>query len=369
MKRKSVVLLAALLASVSCLCVAEERVHSAESGYSLAFPDGWSVERDSLGADIVATLETGGAPLVANALTEPLPDGMSLEEYFAVSTELLALFLPEYKEHARGRETLSGCPALWLIYSWGTDESKIINLTYVLVQSGLGYVLSFTALAEDFDAALPIFRSIAASFRLDATREDEHLEIEISPRGPVEPESPRPAVPATTTNTFSVAVEQDGRRVEIINHEARLKKAPFALLFTFAGPDEIMVNVSEFPYSFELAAAGSPLAELPGFVSFTAVEGLFNANQEVYLSDTAPQYWFYSIPSLHRFDEIEETGDGVICRRTVAAVYLEEKRNSVPIEKYHGEALYFVFIKAARPYPSLPDREFHREYLKIAFIE
>lgn len=376
MKKKSVVfLLATILASVSCLCTAEELIHNAESGYSLTIPDGWSVGRDILGADVVATLETGGVPLVTNVVTESLPAGISLEEYFAASLELVGLFLPGYEEHDRGRETLNGIPALWLIYSWDMDGTRFKNLAYLMAQAGMGYVLTFTAASDDFDAALPVFRSIAASFRFDAAtvHGESRPEIHIPRAHLEEPESPRPAaVPAKAADAFSVAVEQDGRRVEIVDHEVILKKAPFALIITFSGPDTIMVNASEYPDSFELAATGSPLNELPGFTSlFFApyTEGAFNADKVLLLSKTAPQYWFYNTPTFHRFDGIENVNGRLACRRTIAALYLEEERQTVPIEKFSGDTLYFVFVKAARPRATMPDCEFHRECIKISFIE
>lgn len=374
MKKKSVVLLAAVLASVSCLCAAEERIHNAESGYSLTIPDGWSVQRDFLGADVIATLETGGIPLMANVVIEPLPAGISLEEYFAASLELVGLLLPGYEEHDRGRETLNGVPALWLIYSWDMNGSRRTNLAYFVAQAGMGYVLTLTAAANDFDAALPIFRSIAASFRFDAAPEESRPEIHIPRAHPEESNKPRPrpAVPAVTAGTFSVAVEQGGRRVEIVDHEVILRKAPFALIVTFSGPDTIMVNASQYPASFELAATGRPLNELPCFNALffsPYIEGAFNEDKVLLLSKTAPQYWFYNTPTFHRFDGVENVNGKLACRRTIAALYLEEERRTVPIEKFQGDTLYFVFVKAARPRVTMPDYEFHRECIKISFVE
>ena len=196
------------------------------------------------------------------------------------------------------------------------------------------------------------------------------ITVRTQPEPVPSPPQPRTSLPpAPAGNAFTIAIEQDGQPVQVIDHTARLRKKPFVLVFTFRAPDGVLVNASVNPQSYEAARAASPLKEIVGFGSVGLVEGTRNTEQEIILSDTDYHYWFYSTPSINRFDKTSEEGGLIVCHRTVAKIFLSVKQRSLPIERFAGEALYLVLIKADRPNQFVESREYQREYLKLLFGE
>lgn len=181
-----------------------------------------------------------------------------------------------------------------------------------------------------------------------------------------------PAVMAQDVGSyFSVAVEQDGKPVPIIDHEVTLKKKPFTILFAFPKINDIniMVSVSEKSDSFDAAKSGKPVKEIKGFEEFFGMaEGLFNESRTLMLSETAYHYWYYLKDSDHRFDEIYYRDGKWVCKRISANLMdRDTTRNYKDIENFPGDALYFVFLKGdyTDNYSLISEKQ--RDFLKIVF--
>ena len=233
--------------------------------------------------------------------------------------------LENFVEYERGQIALNGTPARWLLYSYASGQVSFKALAYLMVSGNTGFVLTCGSTPETFAQNRPVLEQIAGTFRLEARGQNEsqaprntlpEITVRTPEPAPTEaPPQPRTSPPiAPVEKPFTIALEQDGQPVQVVDHAARLGKKPFTLVFMFRAPDSVLVNASANPQSYEAARAGTPLERIGGFGSAGLIEGARNTDQEVILSDTDYQYWFYSTPSMNRFDKTREEGGLIVCR-------------------------------------------------------
>ena len=167
---------------------------------------------------------------------------------------------------------------------------------------------------------------------------------------------------------FSIGIEQNGHAVPIENHQVTLEKTSFLLVFTFSGPEAVLVNASATPETFEAAQAGLPLSEMSGFSDLGMAEEAFNPRAILMLSSHAPHFWYYAHEGEHRFNEVTRQQDAVICRRIVAnLMYRDTDKQITPLRDMPDEALYLVFLKTEWNSDFTQQIEKQRDYLKILF--
>lgn len=372
-------LIVAALAQGPAVLRAGDRYYDADMGFSLQFPDGWAVEEHFMGTDVAAYSPDPATRLTVNVVTEELPGEVTLDEYFEVSVTAVGSVFEGFVVHEHGQTTLSGTPARWLVYSYGSGQVAFKALAYLMVANNTGFTLTCGSRPETFTQGRPTLERIAGTFRIEARERNgaqipaqitlPEIAVTIPEPAPTET-TPQPytALPtAPDGKSFTIAIEQDGQPIQVVDHTARLRKKPFVLVFKFRARDSVLVNASMNPQSYEAARVGAPLKDIAGFGAAGLIEGMNNMEQEVILSDTDYQYWFYDSPSINRFDKTSEDGGSIVCRRTIAKVFLSDKQRSLPIERFTGEALYLVLIKATRPNLYVESREYQREYLKLLF--
>lgn len=166
---------------------------------------------------------------------------------------------------------------------------------------------------------------------------------------------------------FSVSIEQDGETVPVGDHRAELEKKEFALIVHFPGPDTVLVSASFDPGSYRDAAAGKPLAKIRGFSDLGMAEGLFNEERTLFISDTAPNAWYYENEKDHRFDGVTATADGIACRRTIAGFSHPETGEIASVEEIERNSLYLVLVSASWKSDLSAQVERHREFVEIVF--
>ena len=142
---------------------------------------------------------------------------------------------------------------------------------------------------------------------------------------------------------FSLAIEQNGKPVAVVNNKVELEKAPFTLVLVLRGPIGVLVNFSVSDVLFKGFLKNKRLAE---FVSrpdyFMGIgEGEGNFDELILIDKISPHYMFYADDSAHRFSSIELQEKFIIGRRIISnfTTYADEFAPS-PIEELSEDTLY-----------------------------
>lgn len=167
---------------------------------------------------------------------------------------------------------------------------------------------------------------------------------------------------------FSFYVTQNGVRQAINDNAVTLNKGAFDIVIKLSKPMGILVNASFDNKTYSEAVKGTPLDKLEGFKNTGMAEGLLNADKEILVADKSPNYWFYDTDEDNRFNGIEKTNDGIICKRTIENLFLKDKQKTIKIGKVK-KPLYLVLV-SSKPGENFTDRiEVQRHYLAINWKE
>lgn len=172
-----------------------------------------------------------------------------------------------------------------------------------------------------------------------------------------------------TPEFIDLYIEQDGRIINIIDDSVTINRKQFRFNFRFSQPDSVLLNASFNPGSFDSAAGGTPLDQIPGFINTGIAEELFNAEYFMFISDDSPNYWYYSDDSDSRFDYTLKDERGYTCRRTVSSfIDLDGKAEKQEISKIRQDTIYIVvvMIEWNEDFTKMIERS--RRYFKIKFI-
>lgn len=105
----------------------------------------------------------------------------------------------------------------------------------------------------------------------------------------------------TMAQTLKVVVKQNGKIVKPVSDVYMLKKQAFQFEIKADHIEGFLVGVTTDENHFGEAVDFFEPDE-PWFQNTGMAEGLFNANKELYLMETAPSYWYYTAKNDHRFD-------------------------------------------------------------------
>ena len=185
-----------------------------------------------------------------------------------------------------------------------------------------------------------------------------------------EPQAKKP--PAKRTVEFKVEIEQDGKAVEIKDHEVYLHRGEFALLVTLPAKESVFVSASFDPALYEDAKAGRPFGTRfrSGIVG---AEGDKNSEMDLYVSRAGNEllhYWW--VPAEKdkddtRFDALTPVGNGYRGRRTVRSYFLAGLDKPQPVAATR-RPLYVVFVQgeSAKEAPyAVAERR--RDFLRVSF--
>lgn len=155
-------------AADSATAVASGKYANKEKGFSITFPKNWETKEGIAGA-VVASLspresDSDNFRENVNIVIEDLPKDLTSEEYYQAGIVNLRK-VPDFKEDQKGKITIDGKEAVWLIASHKSSNVSAKMIQYYVVKGKKAYVITGTALADSFGKYKPQFDQIAQSFK------------------------------------------------------------------------------------------------------------------------------------------------------------------------------------------------------------
>ncbi|KFF12032.1 hypothetical protein IW15_10640 [Chryseobacterium soli] len=102
--------------------------------------------------------------------------------------------------------------------------------------------------------------------------------------------------------SLKVVIKQDGKVIEPVNDVYELKKSTFLFEITAVNLEGFLVGATTNKDVYT-SAAGLYNHEVPWFQNTGMAEELYNKGKELFLTDQAPSYWYYTDAKDHRFDK------------------------------------------------------------------
>lgn len=173
----------------------------------------------------------------------------------------------------------------------------------------------------------------------------------------------------TETGMVEIYIEQGGSRIEIRDNTAELRRTPFSIVFKFSRPDSIFVNASFSSESFNNASNGLPLSELIGFKNPGIDEEPFNKQSILYISNDAPNLWYYTDDTDHRFNLIKKDDMGITCQRDILSVAdIDAGSQKTELIKLKKDIIYLVIVTVDwnEDYTRMIEKS--RKLIKLKFI-
>lgn len=169
---------------------------------------------------------------------------------------------------------------------------------------------------------------------------------------------------------FLIAFEQDGAILPIENHQVKLRKSPFAILVYFTGADSLFVHADAARKTFDLAAGGSTVAELPGFQESEIPENLYNKDETLFLSSVSPGFWKYTSEKEHNFSTVKQENNVIVCRRIITSLTeFDQDNKNTPIKKINFENIFLSMIKMEWNEDYSKRIELKRQYFILSFTQ
>jgi hypothetical protein len=140
-----------------------------------------------------------------------------------------------------------------------------------------------------------------------------------------------------------ISIEQNGQKYDINNNTVVLSPSPFDIVFEFSEPMNVLINASFNPKTLKLAADQQPISHLPGFSETGIAEGLFNEDKEIFISENAPNCWFFDDESRHRFNITSQSGSIIIGKRTIENLYNLDEKSVIKVTE-NKKTIFLVFI-------------------------
>jgi serine/threonine-protein kinase len=144
-----------------------QRYESDEHGFSLGYPDGWTLQdlQDSP-ADVALAADESAADGFAenvNVLVQQVPEGLTLDQYTQTSKQGLET-LQGFELGSEGSTNLGGESATWLEYE-AVQQGVLLQFWQVwTVRGPKAYVVTYTGRGEGFDRFRMDVESIVRSF-------------------------------------------------------------------------------------------------------------------------------------------------------------------------------------------------------------
>ncbi|HVO10728.1 MAG TPA: hypothetical protein VMX54_08270 [Vicinamibacteria bacterium] len=170
----------------------------------------------------------------------------------------------------------------------------------------------------------------------------------------------RPAA-SSAARVFKVEVEQDGKPVPIRDHEALLRRAPFALLLTLPDASDVFVSASFEPATYDVARSGAPFGKEDFRSAISGAEGPANAGNDIFVRGPDRPILSVWSCSLGRFDQLTTVGAGCRGRRTIEKVFTSEP---VPLDRLLRRPLHLVFLRGTVNEAGV-EKELGREWLTL----
>lgn len=137
-------------------------------GFSIQFPDGWTIEEKS--HHVTATRPTTGSdqPMyeTINVKVETVPEEIQLDFLNVKVAACSQREFDHYVEEERNHIKIGGCEAIRTVNSFSVNGYKMNCLGYVLKKDDKGYFISCYALPQNFSMLRVEFERSVTSFRM-----------------------------------------------------------------------------------------------------------------------------------------------------------------------------------------------------------
>jgi hypothetical protein len=146
-----------------------EKYVNSEKHYEIEYPKQWQrkeAPRFDLILFITAKNTQNEIHATMNILSEYVGPSVTLDRFYSESLANLVAELKDTKVESSGERTLHDVPSKWVIYTHTLHGLKLRVLQYFIVANDYIYLMTFSALADEFSEYLPDFEKIAASFRM-----------------------------------------------------------------------------------------------------------------------------------------------------------------------------------------------------------
>jgi hypothetical protein len=142
-----------------------------DKGYSIVFPKNWEMKEKFMGLDVFALSPLEGDKDLfrenVNIITEDLTKPMSLDDYYSMGLVNLKTLLTDFKEVESGNIDVNGIPMKWIVYDHRMGEVKARVLQFIAVKDRRAYVVTFSAMPDDFAKYRPAFEQIAKTYKFN----------------------------------------------------------------------------------------------------------------------------------------------------------------------------------------------------------
>lgn len=167
----------------------------------------------------------------------------------------------------------------------------------------------------------------------------------------------RPVEPGVDAGE-ALAIEQDGRVVPIVQHEARILRRPFTLVVRIRGGGRaamlgtevgVRLNASFDPRVFDLAVAGKPMPVADGepFGGGSAMAEYEKPEPTLFLADGGSHFWYWKSDDDNRCASVAREGDDILCRRPIENLWdVDDGSGPEPISAERAPALHVVTLQA-----------------------
>jgi serine/threonine-protein kinase len=145
--------------------------HSEEEGFSIGYPPDWTRQEGAFGSVVAfadAEHASGGFAPNVNVVVEELPSSdISQDQYTEAALAQLKNFITNLDNVEQNPSQLAGQPATEVTYTGTQGTSELRWLQVYTVAGDRAFVLTFTALPEQFDSVEPMARQMFASFAIE----------------------------------------------------------------------------------------------------------------------------------------------------------------------------------------------------------
>ena len=175
---------------------------------------------------------------------------------------------------------------------------------------------------------------------------------------------------ATEDPKFEISFVQNGQTIKPVHGVIKLKKQPFAVQVDMTKKMHLMVAASQKSKVYKTAMKNEHIHEMSIFAEKGMVEGKFNPEKNILLSDKQPNYWYFSTEKSNRFDKtvVDEYSTKVTCTRTVTHFTVYDSKEEIDVSEIVRE-VYLVFITTKVGNNSLDKIEVQRLPVKIEWEE
>jgi hypothetical protein len=148
------------------------RYYNEKYGFSVNFPSGWELQNGREEGEVIMALSPFSDDQdlfqeCVNIVYESLPKKMDMDEYFNLSINNCRKELTDFELFEHGQASIGKYEAKRLVYSNRFDTLQIKAEAYILMKGRKVYIITCSALPEQFDVYRDKFEEIAKSFRIE----------------------------------------------------------------------------------------------------------------------------------------------------------------------------------------------------------